>query len=652
MLYRTGDLAKWRADGRIDFLGRFDYQVKIRGVRIELAEIENILLAHNDIKDAVVIVRAKQKNEKYLCAYIVTHVNMSNNQLRAYLSGELPEYMIPNFYVKLERIPLTPAGKVDWKSLPEPEFTIPDLEYRAPRDKLEEKLQEIWSGVLGLESLPTRIGIDADFFELGCNSLTAIVMIAKIHKELDVNIPLSQVFKTPHLAELSDYIRGGVKDRYVSIESVEASEYYEPSFNQKRLWFLHQLEPESPRFNLSGRMVLRHRLDPECLKQVLHKMIERHESLRTGFRFINEELVQYVVPQAEVRFRLIDLSSLEENIRECKREEIFTREKARPFDLYHAPIFRSILLKIHDRHYDLIFNMHHIISDGWSLGILEREFFLLYDACIQEKDIELPPMKIRYKDFAGWQNKQSGDPVLREQDRGFWLKKLEEGIPVMELPRDFSTNNNMSAGEVFQTVVKEGIKDRLKKLAEKNHTTLFMVLFSAYLILLSRISDQQDQDIVCSIISAGRDHAELQNVVGFFVNSIIIKTRVESEDMFTDLLHRVENDTLQALQHQEYPLELLCQELKLRHPHIPVAFNILNLPDAPVKKMPPWVSDSESLERNIQGALFDLEPYVTEYQKSIEITWRYRKTAFKPETIENIAQGYLMLLEEISWIEE
>ncbi|UCH93606.1 MAG: amino acid adenylation domain-containing protein, partial [Candidatus Aminicenantes bacterium] len=651
--YRTGDMGKWRADGRIDFLGRIDLQVKIRGVRIELAEIENTLRSHQDIKDALVIAREKQKNDKYLCAYIVPYLTPANeNELKSYLAGELPAYMIPNYFVTLDRIPLTPAGKVDRKSLPQPEFTIPEPKYRPPRDKIEEKLQEIWCGVLGLESSPTRIGIDADFFELGGNSLTAMTMIAKIHKELDVNIPLSRVFKTPHLAKLSDYIREGVKDRYVSIEPVETNEYYEPSFNQKRLWFLHQLEPDSPRFNLSGRMVLRHRLDPDILKQILHKMIERHESFRTGFRLINEEPVQYVVPRVEFPFRFIDLSSLDENSRKRKQEEIFTREKERPFDLYHPPIFRSILLKIHDRHYDLIFNMHHIISDGWSLGILEREFFLLYDACRQEKDIELPPLKIRYKDFTGWQTRQCGDAVLKEQYRGFWRKKLEEGIPVMELPRDFSKNNNMSAGEVFQTAVKEEIKDRLKKLAEKNHTTLFMVLFSAYVILLSRLSERQDQDIVCMIMAAGRDHVELHNVVGFFVNAIIIKTRVESEDMFTDLLHRVENDTLQALQHQGYPLELLCQDLKLRYPDIPVAFNMLNLPEAPGQEMLPRFSASQPPGRNIQGALFDLEPYVSEYQKSIEITWRYRKTAFKPETIENIAQGYLTLLEEISWLEE
>jgi surfactin family lipopeptide synthetase A len=211
----------------------------------------------------------------------------------------------------------------------------------------------------------------------------------------------------------------------------------------------------------------------------------------------------------------------------------------------------------------------------------------------------------------------------------------------------------MSAGEIYQTMVKKEIKNKLKRLAEKNHTTLFMVLFSAYVILLGRLSDNQDQDILCSIIAAGRDHMGLQTIVGFFVNSVMVKTRVEYEDTFKELLERVENDTLQALQHQGYPLELVCEELRIRCPHIPAAFNMLNLPKTPVKEKRGRVTHkSEPFQRNIQGALFDLEPYVTEYKNSIRISWRYRKTVFNPQTIENIARGYMLLLEEISWIEE
>lgn len=218
----------------------------------------------------------------------------------------------------------------------------------------------------------------------------------------------------------------------------------------------------------------------------------------------------------------------------------------------------------------------------------------------------------------------------------------------MELPWDFSKNNRKNAGTSCRTVIGGEAKERLKRLGENNHTSLFMVLFSAYVILLSRLSDRQDQDIACLVISSSRDHIQLQTIVGFFVNSVMVKIRVESEDTFTDLLHRVEDETLEALRHQDYPLERVCEELKIKYPEIPTAFNMLNLPNAPVEAG----ADNEAIEGNIQDALFHLEPYVIEYKNSIQITWRYRETLFKPETVEYIAQGYMLLLEEISWMEE
>ncbi len=472
-LYRTGDLARWNTSGEIEFLGRIDHQVKVRGFRIELGEIENILLSHDDINETVVTVVENPKSDKSLCAYYLSQKAFNISDLRAYLLKKLPEYMIPSYFVKLDTIPLTPNGKVDRKALPDPNVQV-EKKYVAPRDELEEKIVEIWSEVLGVDY--DSIGIDTNFFELGGHSLSAFQIISKIQKFINVMITIPNFFGSPTIRQLALVIRETEKTEFIDIEKIEEKEYYPISYNQRRLWILYQLEPESPAYNLPGRMELKSQVNVEWIKKALTKIMDRHESFRTGFKTIDGELVQFIVPAwaIEVPLEIMDISSLNASEKQQKRQEINLKVARTIFDLSKAPLFKAVLLKVDEEFYELIFNMHHIIADGWSLEILQREFFYHYAGYSRGEEVELEPVVYQYKDFAVWHNKQLNNQKIKEKSHQFWKKKLESGFPILELPRDFERTfeqSKKSAG--YRCVVNKEVKDRLRKLASENNTTLY-----------------------------------------------------------------------------------------------------------------------------------------------------------------------------------
>ncbi|NIM15013.1 MAG: amino acid adenylation domain-containing protein [Candidatus Aminicenantes bacterium] len=642
-LYKTGDLSRWLADGNIEFLGRMDAQVKIRGFRIEPGEIENHLNKHEGIIEAIVISRESSDGEVYLCAYFVGGVNIGKvpgaAQLREYLSHLLPDYMIPAFFVPVEKIPLTHNGKVDRNALPAVEIKAAPGIGAAPCGETENKLAEIWSQVLGIDK--SNIDRDANFFHLGGHSIKAIAVILKIQKEFAVNVSLEEMFKASTLGNLAGYIKRGAENEYVSIEPLEQRDYYELSFNQERLWLLHRLEPGNPSFNMSGRIELRHPAVPDAVKKAFSKIFDRHESSRTAFKEVNGKPVQYAVNRVEVPLRVMDISFMEEEEKQRKREEVFAAETAAPFDLTLGPLARIVLLKIAAEWFDLVFTMHHIICDGWSAEILRREFYFFYHEYFrnrQEQESGPESLSIQYKDFAAWHNKRLRDPGVRDRSFEFWREKLEEGIPTVKWPWAVDSGIDKNEGTSFGTTVAREVKDRLKKLAKANNTTLFIVMLAGYMILLSRLSDTAGQDIACSVISAGRDHYQLQPVVGFFVSSVIVKTRVHPGESFTDFMGRVETDTLEALRHQGYPAALVCEELRMTYPEVPAAFNMLNLGDTAAETSP----------GNVPGTHFDLEPYIREHPEGIDIYWRYSKAIFTPGIIEYIAGGYVRLLAEIT----
>ncbi len=654
-VYRSGDLGRRVGDGSIEYMGRKDFQVKVRGYRIELQEIEGKLDNMPGIKKSAVICKQDERDESYLTAYYM-EVNgaekIDETRLVSDLREMLPDYMVPGTFYRLEKFPLTATGKLDRKALAE----LADnqnpaiMEYVEPAEGIESTLAGIWKEILKVE----RAGTLDNFFVLGGNSLKAILMASRIHKAFHVVIPLVDIFKMPSIKKLADVIRKSDKASSSDLESIEKKDYYELSYNQKRLWFLNQWDPISSAFHMPGNITLNHDVGFISIKKTLQRVIERHESFRTGFTTINSEPVQFIVEEINFPFEIKDLSILVGLEKEIARRQVFLELASAPFELNRPPLFRAVLVKLDSDHYEMMYNIHHIITDGWSLDILQREFSLLYEAYRTGKSVELEPLAVQYKDYASWHNKRlqgldaasvvgTGAVAVVKHAHLFWKKKLAHGVPVLELPADFTDNPNDKRGAVYQCILITELTEKLKKLAQQKNTSLFMVMFSLYIILVSRFSGQKN--IVCSIIAASRESAALQKIIGFFVNSIIFCADVDENMPFGDHLHSIQADTLEIFQHQDYPLERVFDDLKIKYPKIPVSFNMINF-DSRVTSDGPGITPFETGHiPDTQDAKFDIEVYVKEYKNSIIIDWSYRKSMFLPSTIEYIGGEYLRLVD-------
>ncbi len=420
-LYRTGDLGRFTAQGAIKVLGRIDFQVKLRGFRIELGEIETALLQHYAVNEAIVIARLDEKNDNYLCAYIVSNQAVSSEDLREYLFSELPDYMVPRYFIFLEKMPLASSGKIDRRQLPEPGKVLdPGSAYVAPANEIEEKIAAIWQEVLKIE----KIGVNDNFTELGGHSLLIMSITAKIHRELNVELQLTDIFDNPTIKELSRLVMESQQTIFSAIEPVEEKEYYPLSSAQKRLFFLEQLENIGATYNMPMAVILNQEPDKKKFEKTIQALITRHETLRTSFALINNEAVQRV--HLSVDFEIQEIQSNSRSI-----DQIIKNSKC-PFDLSRPPLIRIRTAALPEEKFLLMFEMHHIIGDGISMGILLNDFGLLYN---QEK---LPPLKIQYKDFSSWQNNLFITGRIEKQKK-YWLDIYSETarIPKLELPVDY-----------------------------------------------------------------------------------------------------------------------------------------------------------------------------------------------------------------------
>jgi len=654
-VYRSGDLGRRLGDGSIEYAGRKDFQVKVRGYRVELQEIEGKLDNMPGIKKSAVICKQDQGGESYLAAYYLETneaEKIDETRLASDLREMLPDYMVPGTFYRMETFPLTATGKLDRKALAElADNQNPSMmEYVAPAEGIERALADIWKEILKIE----RAGAQDNFFVLGGNSLKAILMASRIHKAFHVVIPLVDIFKMPTIQKLADAIRKADKASFPGLEPIEKKDYYELSYNQKRLWFFNQWDPLSSAFHMPGNISLNHDVDPTAIKKTLQRIIGRHESFRTGFTTVDSEPVQYIVKEIHLPFEIKDLSTLPDREKESAGRQVFLELAAAPFELNRPPLFRAALVKLNPDRFELMYNIHHIISDGWSLDILRREFSLLYGAYRKGESVEPEPLEVQYKDYAAWHNKRlqlidtasevgSGAAAGVKHAHLAWKKKLAQGVPVLELPADFTDNPNDKSGAGYRCQIDTELTGKLKKLAQQKNTSLFMMMFSLYTILISRFSGQKQ--IVCSIIAAGRESAPLQKIIGFFVNSIIFTANVDENMPFSDHLHIIRADALEIFQYQDYPLERVFDDLKIKYPKIPVSFNMLNF-DAGVDPAGSGITPFEPTHiPNTQDAKFDIEVYAKEYKNSIIIDWSYRKSMFLPSTIEYINGEYLRLVD-------
>ncbi|MCK5055585.1 MAG: amino acid adenylation domain-containing protein [Candidatus Aminicenantes bacterium] len=658
-LYRTGDLARWLPDGNIEFLGRIDHQVKIRGFRIELGEIENRLLNHKDINEAVVQVLEHDTGDKYLCAYIVLNVikdaadfddkTSISLGLRSFLAQSLPDYMIPSYFIPLEEIPLTANGKVDRNALPAPGI-IPVVEYEPPRDKVEEKLVEIWSEVLGTERDAT--GITDSFFKSGGQSLKAIFFFSRIHKEFNVQVPMEEIFKTPTIKGLSVYIKDAAEYKYTSIAPVEKKDYHALSSAQKRLYILQQMDLGSSAYNIQNVIPLAEKPDPEKFEATFIKLIERHESLRTSFHLLADEPVQKVHERVEFAVQYYEVAfnrdEIEYDESTRRTDDHFAASKDQvikhfevAFDLSRAPLLRVGLIKEGEDKYALVVVLHHIISDGVSHDILVKDFTALQEGG------DLPDIRIRYKDFSEWENREKQKENLRRQET-YWLRQFAGEIPELNLPADYPRPEvQLFAGSLLYNELYCDT-DALRAAALENGATTFMMLLAIFNVFLSKISGQED--IIIGTPTAGRRHADLDGIMGFFVNSLVLRNQPQGEKTFTGFLKEVRERTAEAFDNQDYQFEDLVEKLGVKrdrhNPIFDVMFTCRDRGTASINRtsgkesednfnVPASLQD-QSLDE-LRTAKFDLYLNIV-IDKKLHLAFEYSTKRFRKETIKTFAE--------------
>ncbi|UCH92854.1 MAG: amino acid adenylation domain-containing protein, partial [Candidatus Aminicenantes bacterium] len=663
-IYKTGDLARWLPDGNVEFLGRIDHQVKIRGFRIEPGEIESQLIMHNKIKEAAVILKEdKQKNHRYLCAYLVTEGELSVSNLRDYLSTVLPDYMIPSYFLQMEELPLTPNGKVDRRVLPEPEIKTGE-NIVAPRDEIEEKLVKIWGEVLGVDH--PKIGIDDNFFELGGHSLKAAIVMSMIHKVFNIRMTLSQLFTHPTIRALSQSMNEAVTDRYMSIEPAEKKEYYPLSPAQKQLFILLKSEKDNMVYNIPWVMLLQGELEKERLQGTFRCLIERHESFRTSFKMVQGEPVQVIHHKVEFEIRYYHLATENTEDTEGTRglDPLFiptTRNTntqlatstiknfIRPFELSKAPLLRVGLIKIPgsltnggatSTHHLLMIDMNHIISDGTSAAVFTRDFMTIYAG----EDERLSPLRVQYKDFSIWQASKIGRKAIKHQEQ-YWLKLFEEEIPLLNLPWDHPRPLKRSyEGDNLEFEIEKEVTDALKQLANDKEATLFMVLISIYYVLLSKLS--WCEDIVVGTPIAGRRQVQLHRIIGMFVNTLALRNYPSGEKIFKAFLEEVKKQFLEAFENQDYPFEDLVEKIASprepsRNPLFDTLFTLQNL-DIPGAEIPGLTL--KPYDYNPPVSRFDMTWIGKEKEGTLCFTIEYCTKLFKEETIKRFGDYFKTII--------
>nr|WP_268795449.1 non-ribosomal peptide synthetase [Paenibacillus sp. Leaf72] len=699
-MYRSGDLARWLPDGSIEYLGRIDHQVKIRGYRIELGEIETQLTKVEAVQEAIVLACEDGGGEKHLCAYFVADQPFAVNEIRSLLSQELPGYMIPSYFVQMDRMPLTSNGKIDRKALPAPEGRLQTgEEHVAPRTSQEAQLAEIWREVLRLE----RVGVKDNFFELGGHSLRAATLVSMVRKAMNVDLPLRDVFHFATIEQMAYAIGKLEQASYSFIPSIiEENEFYPLSSAQKRLYVLQQLEGAELSYNMPVALRLAGSLDRQRLERALQALVARHESLRTEFAVVDGEPMQRIVASAvfSVTYEEATEEEAQERVRtflrpfdlseapllrttvvrvgeanhlllfdmhhiisdgtsmsifvqeftklygyeEATEEEAQERVRTflRPFDLSEAPLLRTTVVRVGEANHLLLFDMHHIISDGTSMSIFVQEFTKLYGG------EELEPLRLQYKDYAVWQQSCRESASYREMER-YWLKQFAGELPVLSLPLDYPLPAVRSfEGARVEFELDSELSGALRELARTSGATVYMVLLAAYSALLGRLSSQEE--LIVGTPIAGRSHADLQGMLGMFVNTLALRLSPSGEKPFSAYLQEVKQTALSAFEHGDYPFEELVEQVVRqrdlsRNPLFDAMLVLQNTEQSELE-----LADLQWTPYPVESgaAKFDLTLSVSEEEQGMRCTLEYAVKLFERATIERWVGHFTELLRQVT----
>ncbi|MEI4623585.1 non-ribosomal peptide synthase/polyketide synthase [Bacillus pfraonensis] len=636
-LYYTGDKASYLSDGNLQFHGRIDDQVKIRGFRIELGEIEAVLQAHSSVKEAVVLVREDKQGDKRLVAYIVGEGSVDG--WREHLQTHLPNYMVPTNFIEMEFLPLTPNGKLDLKALPIlSELSTENTVY--PRTPLEELIASVWSQVLGIGD----IGVQDSFFELGGHSLLATQVVSRLQEIFQIKLPVRELFEYSTVEALSkrmDQLRKGSEKREIpSLMPMERGNNIPLSYAQQRLWFIDQFAPNSALYNMPMVCRLKGNWLPEALELGWNQLIERHESLRTVFHEVDGHPVQQIRPYIFRPLPQMDLTKLSLEERERELEQWVQTEVESPFDLEQGPLFRGQIVKISDEEWVLLCNMHHIVSDGWSMEILLQEWIAFYEEAIGEKPAELAPLPVQYADFAQWQREWLKDEVLNQQ-LAYWKEELSGELPVLMLPMDrprplVQTHHGLT----HNVLLSRSLLDKLNELSRQEGATLFMTLLASYQSFLARYTGQSD--IIVGSPIANRNYREIEGLIGFFVNTLVYRADLSNAPAFQELLSQVRLKALKAYEYQDVPFEKIVEVIQPERStsHSPIFQTMFTLQNTEQELPELHGRNIEVMESNAPIAKFDLSLTAAEVEEGLSLNFVYRTELFDSLTIESMAEHF------------
>jgi amino acid adenylation domain-containing protein len=655
-LYKTGDLARYLPDGKLESLGRIDNQVKIRGFRIELGEVEAVLGQLSDVQASCAVVREDTPGDKRLVAYIVpqpeqtcterSRSTISISEVRNFLKEKLPEYMLPSAIVILDALPLSANRKLDRRALPAPDLhnQLSDR-YVAPRKPIEEIVSVIWAQVLKVE----RVGIHDNFFELGGHSLLATQLVSRVRSSLNVELPLRSLFAAPTVAELSQHIQQlQQQDLTTSAILPRTRDAELPlSYAQQRLWFLDKLNPNSPFYNLLVALRLVGTLNRTALQQSLQEIIYRHEALRTNFITVNGEPVQVIRKQGTVSVSIVDLQHLSITEKEIALQQLAQQLAHQPFNLADESLIRTTLVVLSETEQALLVFIHHIVFDGWSMGVFVQELMALYNAYSQGQPSPLTPLPIQYADFAIWQRQWLQGDVLQSQ-LSYWQQQLKDAPALLSLPTDRPRPPVQTFAGAYQKFpLPAQLTDRLTKLSQEQGCTLFMTLLAAYDTLLYRYTGVAD--ILVGTPIANRDRSEIEGLIGFFVNTLVIRSNLAGNPSFSELLSRVREVALGAYSHQNLPFEMLVEALQPERnlSHTPLFQVVFNLQNSPVQELELAGLTVSSLPVESTTTKVDLALSMENTTQGLVGVWEYNTDLFDASTIERMTGHFVTLLSAI-----
>lgn len=648
-MYRTGDLACWLPDGTILYLGRKDDQLKIRGYRVELEEVQRALCRVPIIKESAVVARDTDAG-KELVAYLVSEQPVRQNEIREQLGEWLPEPMIPSFFVQLKSLPLTANGKLDKKALPAPgKDGAGGSAYVAPRTETEHKLVKLWEQVLGVSG----IGIKNNFFDLGGHSIKAIQLVSQLHKQHNVRTDLGKVFAHPTVEELAEVLQAEQKNQFVGIKPLGAAPDYALSHAQQRLWVLSQFENGSSAYNVPSASILTGNVRIDAFKNAFNQAIRRHENLRTIFVNTDEGPRQKILPAESTGFVLHEKDWRNDPDAEQRIKECIADDAKQVFNLSEGPLLRATLIRVADEKYVFLFNIHHIISDGWSRGILIRELLELYTVYGTDAGMHLPPLRIQYKDYAAWHH------ASYSAQGAFWREMYKDGIPSLAFPTDFARPKVITfSGAIVHRALPAALTESLQQMASGMNITLNSLLLSLYGILVARYGQQQE--VVIGSLASGRSHADLENIIGVFINFLPVRLSPENNLTLSEYVKTSNARLVAAYQNQDYPFDVMVDTMiqgrnMASNPFFDTLINFhseddlagsIQLGGDAIRKAGLSISAYEADDTDIPSTLdFKLDVWLKE--NGLELALGYNRNLFRRESMEAFLDHFTVLLEQV-----